>query len=164
MRLSSAATVGMLLSLAVVLPACGDERTVAAGNTVATSTGAKAKAKVPAGGGQCGSQLHGFIDSMDTMRDRLAVGLNYEDYLREVRAVKSVYDGIPVDRLALSCLAAAGTPGERALNRYLAAANTWGNCLATASCETESIEPKLQREWALASDLLSSARQGLRHG
>jgi hypothetical protein len=158
MRLSSAATVCILLSLALILPACGDERTVAADRTVASSG-----AKAPTGDKRCLGQLRTFIDSMDALRDRLAVGLNYEDYLHEVRAVKGVYDGIPVDRLTIGCLAVVGTPGERALNRYLDAANTWGNCLATASCETESIEAKLQRKWALASDQLSSAQRGLRH-
>jgi hypothetical protein len=160
MRPSSAATVGILLSLALILPACGDERAASADRTVGPPGTAQAKA--PATNSPCRSQLHDFLGSMDALRDRLAVGLNYEDYLREVRAVKAVYEGIPVDRLAIGCLAATGSPGERALNRYLDAANTWGDCLAATSCETESLEAKLRRKWALASDLLSAAQQGLR--
>jgi hypothetical protein len=161
MRPSSAATVGLLLSLALILPGCGDERAASADRTVGPPGTAQAKA--PAANSLCGSQLRGFLGSMDALRDRLAVGLNYEDYLREVRTLKGVYEKIPVDRLAIGCLAAAGSPGERALNRYLGAANTWGDCLASTSCETESLEATLRRNWALASDLLSAAQQGLRN-
>jgi len=160
MRPSSAATVGILLSLALILPGCGDERTAAADRTVSPPGAARAKA--PATSSLCGSQLRDFLGSMDALRDRLAVGLNYEDYLREARALRDVYGRIPVERLTIGCLAAAGSPGERALNRYLDAANTWGDCLAATSCETDSLEATLQRKWALASDLLSAAQQGLR--
>ncbi len=161
MRPSSAATVGVLLSLALILPACGDERAASADRTVGPPGTAQAKA--PAPNSPCRGQLHDFIGSMNALRDRLAVGLNYEDYLHEVRALKDVYGRIPVDRLAIGCLAAAGSPGERALNRYLDAANTWGDCLATTSCQTESLAARLRHKWALASDLLSAAQQGLRN-
>lgn len=162
MRLSPAATVVILLSLALALPACGDERAESADRTVSPPGAARAQA--PVTNSPCRSQLGDFLTSMDALRDRLAVGLNYEDYLREVRALEDVYGRIPVDHLAIGCLTAAGSPGERALNRYLDAANIWGDCLASASCETESLETTLQRKWALASDLLSSAQQGLRDG
>ncbi len=99
---------------------------------------------------------------MDALREGLVVGMSYEEYLDELREVKIAYDGIQADRVPVGCLVAAGGPGERALNRYIDAANTWGDCLATASCRTESIEPKLQRGWALASDLLSAAQSGSR--
>lgn len=161
MRPSSVATVGVLLSLALILPACGDERSASADRTV--SPPGTAREKLPATNSPCRGQLYDFLDSMDALRDRLAVGLNYEDYLREVRGLKDVYGRIPVDRLAIGCLAAAGSPGERALNRYLNAANTWGDCLAMTSCETEALEARLRRKWALASDLLSAAQQGLRN-
>jgi hypothetical protein len=40
--------------------------------------------------------------------------------------------------------------------------NIWGDCLATSSCEVGSVEPKLQRRWDTASDLLATAAKGLR--
>jgi hypothetical protein len=160
MRLSPAATAGVLLSLALILSACGEDRTAAADK--ATSAGT-AEAKAPAAAGKgCAGELHGLLGSMDTLRRKLAAGLSYDQYLREVRALRVVYDGIHADRVGLDCLLTTGAPAERALNRYIAAANTWGDCLATVSCSTESVEPKLQRRWALASDLLSSAQRGLR--
>jgi hypothetical protein len=152
----------MLLSLALVLSACGDERTAGAdGKVTSSASTAQAKTPAPARGG-CAAELHGLLASMDTLRRRLAAGLSYDRYLHEVRELKSVYSGIKADRVALGCLLTVGAPAERALNRYIAAANTWGDCLATVSCSTESVEPKLQNRWALASDLLSSAQKGLR--
>jgi hypothetical protein len=162
MRLNSAVTVGILLSLSVILPGCGDERSSAAG--AKTSMSSKAEAGASAASRPCPHPLRGLLDSLDALREKLAVGLTYERYLHEVRAARVVYDGIPVERLALSCLMTAGTPAERALNQYIEAANTWGDCLALVSCDSESIEPKLQHRWALASDLLSSAQRGLRTG
>jgi hypothetical protein len=162
MRLSPAVTVGILLGLALILPGCGDQRSAAAGTGTATPRGAEAS--VPAVTRTCRAQLHDLLDSMDSLRGNLAVGLSYGAYLHEVRAAQAAYRDVPVDRLELACLVTVGTPAERALNRYIAAANTWGDCLALVSCDSETVEPKLQRKWALASDRLSSAEEGLRGG
>lgn len=151
-----------MLGLALTLPGCGDQSSTAAGTGAATRPGVEVRA--PATTRTCRSQLHGLLGSMDDLRGKLAVGLSYGAYLHEVKTVQAAYDGVPLDRLGLSCLVKAGTPAERALNLYLAAANTWGECLTSASCDSEAVEPKLQRKWALASDRLSSAQKGLRPG
>ncbi|HEX6753912.1 MAG TPA: hypothetical protein VF093_10060 [Solirubrobacterales bacterium] len=159
MRLSQAATLGVLLSLILALTACGDGSSSGSGQATAAPSGVRASRSAADVG--CRGQLHPFLGSMDTLRESLAVGLSYEDYLDELGEVRSAYDRIHVDRLPAGCLLVAAGPGERALNRYIDAANVWGDCLATAACETESIERDLQRRWALASDLLSSAQSGL---
>jgi hypothetical protein len=160
MRLSSAATVCMLLGLALVLPACGGERTATAGGTTRVVKGAEA-GKVPAAG-SCRRQLRGFVGSLDALREQLATGLDYRGYLSQVRGVRVVYEGIRADRLAIGCLIASGTSAERGFNLYIDAANAWGECLATASCETAAIEPELQRRWSRAAELVSEAQRGLR--
>jgi hypothetical protein len=160
MRLSPAATVGILLGLALILPGCGDQSPPAADAGTATRPGVEAGGSAAAR--TCRSQLHGLLGSMDDLRGKLAVGLSYGAYLHEVKAAQAAYDRVPVDRLRLGCLVKVGTPAERALNRYIAAANTWGDCLTSVSCDSESVEPKLQRKWALASGRLSSAQRGLR--
>lgn len=157
MRLGPAATVGILLGLALILPGCGDQSAPAADTGAATPAGVP-----PPATRTCRAQLHGLLGSMDDLRGKLAVGLSYGAYLHEVKAVQVAYDRVPVDSLELACLVRVGTPTERALNLYLAAANTWGECLTSASCDSESVEPKLQRKWALASDRLSSAQKSLR--
>jgi hypothetical protein len=98
------------------------------------------------------------------VRAGLARGLSYDDYLAEVQSVRTLYREIEAGKLSLGCLLASGGPGERAFNLYVDAANAWGDCLATASCNTRSIEPRLQREWALAARQLTVAREGLRRG
>jgi hypothetical protein len=160
MRPGQAATLGMLLSLTLALAACGEEPTAGSGRVTLAPGGAEPVAHPSAGAG-CRAQLRPFLGSMDALREDLAVGLSYEGYLDELEGVRDAYDRIRAGRLPVGCLLAAAGPGEQALNRYMDAANVWGNCLATAACETESVEPELQRRWAFASDLLSSAQSGL---
>jgi hypothetical protein len=169
MRLSSA-TVGTLLGLALILCGCGEGRTDAAGGpastvgtaATATSTATKAAKSPTPPKAACETQLHGFLGSMNALREVLARGLSYDEYLHEVGGLRVAYRRIEASRLPIGCLLASGTPGERAFNFYIDAANAWGDCLATVSCDTASIEPQLQHRWALASRQLSAAQQGLR--
>lgn len=161
MRLSSA-TVGILLGLALILSACGEDGTTAA-EKPASTTKPTSVSPPPAttARSSCG-RLRPFLGSMAKLRDDLARGLSYDDYLREVQDVRSVYAHIDPDMLTAGCLLASGGPAERAFNLYIDATNAWGDCLATVSCNTRSVEPKLQRKWALAAHQLASAQQGLR--
>ena len=98
---------------------------------------------------------------MSSLRASLARGLSYEDYLHAVRHLRSDYDGIDAHKLPIGCLLISGTPAERAFNLYIDATNAWGDCLATASCETATIEPRLQHKWTQASAQLSRAQRTL---
>lgn len=164
MRLSPAAIACALLGLALLLSACGEERTAAVGSPPVEGAAAKGAPGTQTRGaaGQCQGPMRPLVSSLDALRKQLAVGLNYEDYLSEVRRLKAVYDEIPVQQLPIGCLTTVGTPAERALNRYREAANTWGDCLTQASCDAEAVEPELQRRWAFAASLLSTAQEGLR--
>lgn len=162
MRLSSAATVGILLGLALMLSACGEDGTTAADKPVGTTNTTSARPPHAATARRSCAQLRPFLGSMVKLRDDLARGLSYDEYLREVQSVRTVYARIDAGRLTAGCLFAGGGPAERALNLYIDATNTWGDCLATVSCNTRSIEPKLQRKWALAAHRLASAQRGLR--
>jgi hypothetical protein len=163
MRLSSAATVGILLGLALILGACGEDGTTAADKPEGTAgTVSGPPPRTGAAGDPCHT-LRPFVGSMAKLRTDLARGLNYDDYLREVQRVRAVYARIDADKLTAGCLLAAGGPAERAFNLYIDATNTWGDCLATVSCDTRSVEPRLQRKWALAADQVTAAQQGLRH-
>ncbi len=160
MRLS-AATVGMLLGLGLLLGACGEERTT----TVNTSSAAAASGdgtppKLPRGR-SCSRELGPFVASLAALRDDLARGLDYDGYLERVRDTRAVYARIGADRVPAGCLLASGGPAEHAFNLYIDAANAWGDCLATVSCSTRSIEPRLQRKWALAEGRVAVAQRGL---
>jgi hypothetical protein len=156
MRLSQAAIVGAMLSMALTLPACGAESTPGGGEVDAASPPAAARASAA-----CRSQLRPFVVALAGLRTDLAAGLSYDQYLGELRGARAAYRRIRADRLQLGCLVVAGAPAERAVDRYIEAANAWGRCLATAVCETASVEPRLQREWARASKLLSAAQAGI---
>lgn len=115
---------------------------------------------VPAGD-LCQSQLGSFVGSMDGLRRRLAVGVTYDQYVAEVRGIRSTYGEIPTEKLQIDCLTAVADPGEKAFNRYIEAANEWGECVSEAGCGSVEIEPVLQRRWRIASHFLSEAQTGL---
>lgn len=178
MRSAPIAAAAVLLSLALILPGCGDEGTATAGGekTAAESTaggekaipngatGARgARVARPAAAKRCGRLLGGLLDSMESLNNTVAVGLDYDSYLGAVNNVRATYASVPAERLPLVCLTRVAGPAERALNAYIEAANAWGECLAGSSCDPESVEPKLQRKWEEASDLLSVAGKDLRN-
>ena len=113
-------------------------------------------------GERCQSQLGSFVGSMDGLRRRLAVGVTYDQYVAEVRGIRSTYGEIPIERLQIDCLTLVATPVEKAFNRYIEGANDWGECVSELGCDTATIEPVLQRRWRIASHFLSEAQDGLR--
>ena len=121
----------------------------------------KGGSHVPAGD-LCQSQLGSFVGSMDGLRRRLAVGVTYDQYVAEVRGIRSTYGEIPIGKLQVDCLSRVATPGEKAFNRYIEGANDWGDCVSEVGCGTTEIEPVLQRRWRIASHFLSEAKDGLR--
>jgi hypothetical protein len=163
MRPSSATIVGIALGLALMLSACGEDGTTAANQPAKTTSSTPRPSAAAPAPSSC-RQLRPFVGSMAKLRDALARGLSYDDYLRQVQSVRSIYARVDASKLSAGCLLTTGGPAERTLNLYIDATNTWGDCLATVSCSTRSIEPKLQRKWALAARRLTVAEQGLRRG
>jgi hypothetical protein len=154
-------------ALALALSACGGdspEATAKAGTTTVSTPPleATAKSKPPASpSSRCLTQLDPLLKAMDTLRTSLVAGLAYEQYVAEVKKIIASYDEVPVDELALGCVQAVGRPSEKALNRYIAASNTWTDCVEVPSCEAVSIEASLQSQWREASEYLSKAERGL---
>lgn len=159
---------------ALLLAGCGDdgedtrqELTIKSRSDVkpaAKTTRPDAKGKKeqrPALGSLCQSQLGSFVGSMDGLRRRLAVGVTYDQYVAEVRGIRSTYGEIPIEKLQIDCLSLVATPSEKAFNRYIEGANEWGECVSQLGCGTETIEPVLQRRWRTASHFLSEAQDGL---
>jgi hypothetical protein len=165
MRSGPIAATAALLSLALILPGCGDDGTAAAGGGKKDTSVTKAKAGAPVTPirvKRCRAELGGFLDSIESLGNTLAVGLDYEQYLGSVNRVRASYASVAADRLGVVCLSRVAAPAEGALNVYIGAANEWGSCLADAACDPDSIEPKLQREWERASDQITRAQAGLR--
>lgn len=160
----------------LLLAGCGDGGEETGGTTIASGEPKTAAERqnweqvdenrskrrpVPAGA-LCQSQLGSFVGSMDGLRRRLAVGVTYDQYVAEVRGIRSTYGEIPVDQLQIDCLTLVATPVEKAFNRYIEGANDWGECVSELGCDTATIEPILQRRWRVASHFLSEAQDGLR--
>jgi hypothetical protein len=166
--------VGCALIAALLLAGCGGGGSETTSATVTsktnaegakTTTAGKASSKAqthPRAGSLCQSQLGSFVGSMDGLRRRLAVGVTYDQYVNEVHAIHSTYKGVPVDAVEIDCLNAVGTPAEKAFNRYIEAANDWGECVSELGCGSATVDPILQRRWRIASHLLSEAEDGLR--
>lgn len=166
MRLSAVATLGIVLGLSLILSSCGgDDSPAASGSQSAASTSADAAANlagVPTESRRaCRRALGPFVTSLTALRDDLARGLSYDDYLTRVRGTRAVYARVRPKRVPAGCLVMSGGPAEGAFNLYIDAANAWGDCLATVTCNTRSIEPRLQRKWALAEHRLALAQRGL---
>lgn len=163
---------GSALVAVLILSGCGSGGSDPPAKTDATVTSpaittttaeadAKRRAQQQPAGGPCHSQLGSFVASMDSLRRRLAVGVTFDQYAAEVRGIRSTYLEIPVERVEIDCLDAVATPAEQAFNRYVEAANDWGECVSKAGCSSETVEPVLQRRWRIASHFLSEADAGL---
>jgi hypothetical protein len=164
---------GCALVAALLLSACGSSGSDASGATLASGAGRATSAKTPSqpktqkkphrppAGNLCQSQIGGFIGSMDSLRRRLAVGVTYEQYVDEINGIRSTYRDVPAGKLQIDCAGPVGVPSEKAFNRYILAANQWGECISEAGCGSAEVEPVLQRQWRIASHFLSEAQQGL---
>jgi hypothetical protein len=169
-----------LLAAALLLAGCGGGSDSTAGEEAIVTSGSPTEAaktsRPPQGkqqgekrqrvsaAGPCQGHVGSFVAAMDSLRRRLAVGVTYDQYVAEVQGVRSIYRRIPADRVEIDCLDGVGTPGEKAFNRYIEAANDWGQCVSEAGCSSETVEPVLQRRWRVASHFLSEATEGLSAG
>jgi hypothetical protein len=179
MRSGPTAAAVALLSLALALPGCGEEgAATAGGEKEARGAGASPSAAAqdapppgleraaaparPAAAKRCARTLGDFLDAIESIANTLAVGVDHESYLTTLDRVRATYAEVPTDRLGLVCLGRVAAPAERALNVYIESANEWGGCLAEPSCDSRALEPRLQRRWAKAANLIGEARSGLR--
>lgn len=162
-----------VLALALALAACGGGSDSTA-TGVSTTIHVPAKAKVAADpkpvrsgaapkavAAVCPGSVGIFVDALEGLRRELEIGLSYEAYAGEVGTIGKDYKRIPVKKLSLACLRAAGTPSERAFDRYVAAANTWNACASKPGCGSSKIEAPLQKEWHVAAHFLGEAKRGL---
>ncbi|MBS1880797.1 MAG: hypothetical protein JST31_14900, partial [Actinobacteria bacterium] len=166
LRLAPLALAGVGLALA--LPACGANSAAAPEPSTATSAaggGAEPAPKSkPDPAPSCSNELTGFLEQLEHLRRSLVIGVSYEQYVAELGTVRKSYQGIPVAELDLACVSGPATSAENSFDGYLAAANTWGECVSESGCETAALEPKLQRRWRLAAKQLEAARQALAAG
>jgi hypothetical protein len=112
----------------------------------------------------CAHGLGDFVDQLEHLRRSLVIGVSYEQYVAELGTVRKSYERVPVGELDLACVSGPANSAERSFDGYLAAANTWGDCVSEAGCETATLEPKLQRRWRAAAGQLAAAQRALGAG
>jgi hypothetical protein len=173
--------------LALALPGCGGQSAAAPEPSTAKTIGSAdgtagggstssqpsnansprsgpAAAKPAGAAAACSSQLGGFLAGLEHLRRSLAIGVSYEQYVSELGTLRRSYERVPVGRLDLACVAGAASSAEQSFDGYLAAANTWGDCVSEAGCETAELEPQLQRKWRAAAKRLAAAKRALAQG
>lgn len=109
----------------------------------------------------CRRQLGKLLNALTTLNGRLGVGLNYATYFEEVGEANVAYQKIPFKQLSLECMGKVGVPSEKALNRYVDAADIWDECFEDLYCDNDAVDEKLNREWLKAGRLVAQARRGL---
>jgi hypothetical protein len=157
------------LALAFALPACGSESSAAPEPSTAPapepSSGETLPTEAPvAAATGCGPQLTGFLEALEHLRRNLAIGVSYEQYVAELGTVRRTYEQVPVAELDLACVSGPARSAERSFDGYLAAANTWGDCVSDPECATAELEPKLQHKWRAAAAQLAAAQRAVPSG
>jgi hypothetical protein len=131
--------------------------------STAASLGPGATVVAPAGqvSAACKVALTPLYDELQELNSRLNVGLNLGDYGERVGDASVAYGQLEAASLDSACLDL-GAKLEDALNAYIRANTTWNDCVTDTDCDNDSITPKLQAEWATATNLLGGVRAQLK--
>jgi len=123
---------------------------------------AEAEAKVMAE--SCEDTLGDFQDAMSELDSRLDIGLNYDEYTDAVADANVEYDKIDFDDLSDNsrCVGSVGVPLEKALNKYIQAANIWSKCFDDLGCSNDQIKGKLQLRWTEATLKIEKAKDAMK--
>ena len=108
---------------------------------------------------ECEGHLGDLLDEARELDARLNVGMDFQEYSDRVGDVSVAYQEIPFKEMGTRCTIDAGIPLENAMNSYIKAQSTWNDCIGKFRCDTDSIDPELQKHWGDAgSDVASSER------
>jgi hypothetical protein len=111
----------------------------------------------------CGREVDSFIRELRKLNARLNVGLTYSQYSERLGDISITYQDLidVVGDLDRRCITVA-LRGEKAYNLYLRAKKIWGDCIDDFDCSTDSIEGRLQKNWAKASKRVKQAWGNIR--
>jgi hypothetical protein len=122
---------------------------------------AAADAEAEAARTECMTQIGDFMKRLEDLNSRLGVGLTFQNYSDKLGDVSVAYGRIDVSQLNPGKCLDAAADAETAMNAYTRANNTWNACISDLNCSTDSIDPKLQKQWSLASGKIERARNEL---
>jgi hypothetical protein len=112
-------------------------------------------------GKTCEDELKNFIRQLGDLDGLLNVGLNYAKYSDQVQQISIAYNRIDFDGLDLDCVSEVGLGAEKSFRQFAKAQDVWGDCQTDLDCDSDSIEPELQRSWGRAASSLTDAEAGL---
>lgn len=149
MRLALLAYLGLIALLA----ACGGAptRTLPNGSPVAVVDQ------------ECADRIKPLYDKLHDLDGRMDVGLTRPDYNNRLGDIRVVYnDVVDAGTIPSGACFDSAKKLEDALNQYITANGTWGDCIADVNCtvDTDAL-PKMRLNWSRASDLLDEVRLAL---
>jgi len=154
--------------LAVLLAGCagGEQRAAEEGMSPSPPSPSptvdeEAIAEAEAEAAECAAQTGDLVEALQELNSRLSVGLVQADYNKELGDIRVVYDRLPIEDLSPGCIRRVGIPAENAFNSYVQANNLWSDCIQDFGCDTDSIDPKLQKKWSKSTTLIEKAEDGL---
>jgi hypothetical protein len=138
-------------------------RTIAALTLVLVMQLAVASPAHAAPAASCRDEVDTFIRELRKLDARLNVGLTYAQYTERLGDISIAYqDAVDVaGDLDGRCITVA-LRGEKAYNLYVRAENIWTKCIRDISCSTDSIESRLQKNWAKATKRVRQAWRNIR--
>jgi hypothetical protein len=173
----------LVLALVLVTSGCsaGDESKSEAASATAEKSAAaekaaearqvareKRKADLTAVYTECRQVMQPLDDKLADLGSRLNVGLDFEAYSSKVGDAQVAYDRvgrqIKTDPVSDGCSTDVGERLEGALNAYIAAYNTWNNCVNDVNCTFDKGSPalkKAQAKWLRAGGLTGKAETAL---
>ena len=109
----------------------------------------------------CVDSVGPFVEALQDLNSRLNVGLNQAAYSEKVGDVRVAYDRIDWTEVEALCITQVGKPAEDAFNAYVRANSAWSKCLQARNCNYDKVRPRLQKEWASATELLDAIEKRL---
>lgn len=109
----------------------------------------------------CREEVGGLLKALRATDSRLTVGMTFADYGEQVGDISVAYDQMSIGQMDFNCVGGAGVAAEKAFNSYTKAYNTWNDCIGDLYCDTDSIQPELQKQWSRATRQIARARSAL---
>lgn len=149
--------VSALLLFVVGLAGCGGsgEPPSASSSTVALEQSVEAD--------NCREAFAGLSEALGNIESDLAVGVDMQTYGGLVRKANRAYSDAfaNADLIGATCLEDVGVPIERAVNKHVAAYNSWNKCATDIECDDDTIDARRQRLWRQASSAYATAAKNL---
>ena len=111
----------------------------------------------------CDELVSDFREKLEDLNSRLGVGIKPDDYSNRVGDIRVAYDKVEWDDTPnVYCLQKVGVPLETAMNDFVKAGATWGDCISDFDCDVEKDKlPGMQKKWTHAGKMIEKSNAAL---